>query len=143
MSATVYEILPAERTWPEHAEHLAQGLMDGVEWRGRPSTHERAALSILFRDPAMTFARADFLDFGFISRDQGRGQRVHWMYLATSIISARYLQHEPPTRALIKLACSLACDTVRIPIAATLAQLAEPERETVLDAVAIAAQVTR
>ena len=68
---------------------------------------------------------------------------MHWIFLATSIWSARYLPTAVATRALILLACSLGHASVRIPIGTMLAELAEPERQTVLDAVAIAAQVTR
>ncbi len=139
MTATMYEILPAERAWSADAERLAQALVDGVEHRGRPSPDERAALSILFRDAALTFARADFR--GYLRNELGEIS-VRWMYLATTVLSGAYVTN-PRDRALILLACSLAVEQMRVPLGALLAQLDEPARQVVLDAVAIACQVTR
>lgn len=128
----MYEILPPERRWHLDVEALAQALLGSAD-RG-----EQAALSMLFRDPLLTFSREDIRENYVIDLDDG-AVRFDWPELAECAAVGGWVWLSQGARALLQLACSIASVECPVRLGDALGNLDSGNRQAFLDAVAFAA----
>lgn len=126
----MYEILPATRTWPPLIEACAQALLDGASDRD-----EEAALSLLFRDPQLVFARDDIVEAYVDGLDAAH---MDWWSLSIDAESNR-LPLSSGERALVLLACSMATTACHVKLSDAFGSLDAENQQAFIDAMAYAA----
>lgn len=127
---STFEILPPGRAWYPGLEQRAQSLVDGAKGdRG-----QLAALSLLFRDPGLTFFAPEVLDAYTVGADV-RWLQLHWW--AAGLYSAAYaIESHRRSRSVIMLACSMASEVCEVRLGDALAELDEDTRKAFVDAMA-------